>query len=134
MVISENCMNCAYTAKANGELKASNNTALEQRTNRSSTSFQMLLMRASNAGGSAIYRNLQSSKSCSEIIVNSIRRCENSVLRKRYVSEICLADVKVEGRSRLSSVQFIYNYTSCRQRKMLSYVLINNYFCYIKRT
>ncbi|GFX58073.1 gamma-aminobutyric acid type B receptor subunit 1 [Trichonephila clavipes] len=47
-------------------------------------------------GGSAIYRNLQSSTNCSEIIVNANKSCGNTVLRKHNVGDICLVDVKVE--------------------------------------
>ncbi|GFW29825.1 uncharacterized protein TNCV_3936921 [Trichonephila clavipes] len=71
MVISETWMNCANTVMINGfELRAT--------------------------GGSAIYRNLQSSTNCSEIIVNAYKLCGNSVLRKHNVGDICLVDVKVE--------------------------------------
>ncbi|GFX57900.1 uncharacterized protein TNCV_3068671 [Trichonephila clavipes] len=55
-----------------------------------------LPVRVSAAGGSAIYRNLQSSTNCSEIIVNANKSCGNSVLRKHNVGDICLVDVKVE--------------------------------------
>ncbi|GFV33326.1 ATP-dependent DNA helicase [Trichonephila clavipes] len=96
MVISETWMNCANTVRINGfELRASNNTALEHRTHCPSTSSE-LPVRVSAAGGSAIYRNLQSSKNCSEIIVNANKSCGNSVLRKHNVVDICLVDVKVE--------------------------------------
>ncbi|GFV15154.1 hypothetical protein TNCV_4328011 [Trichonephila clavipes] len=96
MVISETWMNCANTVMINGfELRASNNTALEHRTHCPSTSSE-LPVRVSAAGGSAIYRNLQSSTNCSEIIVNANKSCENSVLRKHNVGDICLVDVKVE--------------------------------------
>ncbi|GFX01279.1 uncharacterized protein TNCV_3729481 [Trichonephila clavipes] len=78
MVISE--INCANTVMINGfELRASNNTALEHRTHCPSTSSE-LPVRVSAAGGSAIYRNLQSSTDCSEIIVNANKSCGNSVL------------------------------------------------------
>ncbi|GFT28833.1 ATP-dependent DNA helicase [Trichonephila clavipes] len=71
MVISETWMNCTNTVMINGfELRAT--------------------------GGSAIYRNLQSSTNCSEILVNVNKSCGNSVLRKHNVSDICLVDVKVE--------------------------------------
>ncbi|GFS58863.1 gamma-aminobutyric acid type B receptor subunit 1 [Trichonephila clavipes] len=71
MVNSETWMNCANTVMINGfELRAT--------------------------GGSAIYRNLQSSTNCSEIIVNANTSCGNSVLRKHNVGDICLVDVKVE--------------------------------------
>ncbi|GFX71093.1 ATP-dependent DNA helicase [Trichonephila clavipes] len=96
MVISETWMNCANTVMINGfELRASNNTALEHRTHCPSTSSE-LPVRVSAAGGSAIYRNLQSSTNCSEIIVNANKSCGNSVLRKHNVDDICLVDVKVE--------------------------------------
>ncbi|GFV57651.1 uncharacterized protein TNCV_3132391 [Trichonephila clavipes] len=96
MVISETWMNCANTVMINGfELRASNNTALEHRTHCPSTSSE-LPVRVSAAGGSAIYRNLQSSTNCSEIIVNANKSCGNSVLRKHNVGDICLVDVKVE--------------------------------------
>ncbi|GFU66599.1 ATP-dependent DNA helicase [Trichonephila clavipes] len=96
MVISETWMNCAETVMINGfELRASNNTALEHRTHCPSTSSE-LPVRVSAAGGSAIYRNLQSSTNCSEIIVNANKSCGNSVLRKHNVGDICLVDVKVE--------------------------------------
>ncbi|GFX05943.1 ATP-dependent DNA helicase PIF1, partial [Trichonephila clavipes] len=96
MVISENWMNCANTVMINGfELRASNNTALEHRTHCPSTSSE-LPVRDSAAGGSAIYRNLQSSTNCSEIIVNANKSCGNSVFRKHNVGDICLVDVKVE--------------------------------------
>ncbi|GFV91114.1 uncharacterized protein TNCV_896351 [Trichonephila clavipes] len=96
MVISETWMNCTNTVMINGfELRASNNTALEHRTHCPSTSFE-LPVRVSAAGGSAIYRNLQSSTNCSEIIVNTNKSCGNSVLRKHNVGDICLVDVKVE--------------------------------------
>ncbi|GFW64978.1 gamma-aminobutyric acid type B receptor subunit 1 [Trichonephila clavipes] len=89
-------MNCANTVMINGfELRASNNTALEHRTHCPSTSSE-LPVRVSAAGGSAIYRNLQSSTNCSEIIVNANKSCGNSVLRKHNVGNICLVDVKVE--------------------------------------
>ncbi|GFX24825.1 uncharacterized protein TNCV_4489161 [Trichonephila clavipes] len=89
-------MNCANTVMINGfELRASNSTALEHRTHCPSTSSE-LPMRVSAAGGSAIYRNLQSSTNCSEIIVNANKSCGNSVLRKHNVGDICLVDVKVE--------------------------------------
>ncbi|GFV10007.1 hypothetical protein TNCV_207211 [Trichonephila clavipes] len=58
------------------ELRASNNTALEHRTHCPSNSSE-LPVRVSAAGGSAIYRNLQSSTNCSEIIV----KCQQ-VMRK----------------------------------------------------
>ncbi|GFU66137.1 uncharacterized protein TNCV_2858101 [Trichonephila clavipes] len=74
---------------------ASNNTALEHRTHCPSTSSE-LPVRVSAAGGSAIYRNLQSSTNCSEIIVNANKSCGNSVLRKHNVGDIYLVDVKVE--------------------------------------
>ncbi|GFT22054.1 hypothetical protein TNCV_3271161 [Trichonephila clavipes] len=96
MVISESWMNCANTGMINGfELRASNNTALEHRTHCPSTSSE-LPVRVSAAGGSAIYRNLQSSTNCSKIIVNANKSCGNSVLRKHNVGDICLVDVKVE--------------------------------------
>ncbi|GFS98666.1 gamma-aminobutyric acid type B receptor subunit 1 [Trichonephila clavipes] len=96
MVISETWMNCANTVMINGfELRASNNTALEHRTHYPSTSSE-LPVRVSAAGGSAIYRNLQSSTNCSKIIVNANKSCGNSVLRKHNVGDICLVDVKVE--------------------------------------
>ncbi|GFW86986.1 uncharacterized protein TNCV_1384021 [Trichonephila clavipes] len=96
MVISETWMNCANTVMSNGfELRASNNTALEHRTHCPSTSSE-LPVRVSAAGGSAIYRNLQSSTNCSEIIVNANKSSGNSVLRKHNVGDICLVDVKVE--------------------------------------
>ncbi|GFV66369.1 uncharacterized protein TNCV_1478331 [Trichonephila clavipes] len=96
MVISETWMNCANTVMINGfELRASNNTALEHRTHCPSTSSE-LPVRVSAAGGSAIYRNLQSSTNCSEIIVNANKSCGDSVLRKHNVGDICLVDVKVE--------------------------------------
>ncbi|GFT51651.1 ATP-dependent DNA helicase [Trichonephila clavipes] len=96
MVISETWMNCANTAMINGfELRASNNTAIEHRTHCPSTSSE-LPVRVSAAGGSAIYRNLQSSTNCNEIIVNANKSCGNSVLRKHNVGDICLVDVKVE--------------------------------------
>ncbi|GFX41818.1 zinc finger CCCH domain-containing protein 13 [Trichonephila clavipes] len=96
MVISETWMNCANTVMINGfELRASNNTALKHRTHCPSTSSE-LPVRVSAAGGSAIYRNLQSSTNCSEIIVNANKSCGNSVLRKHNVGDICLVDVKVE--------------------------------------
>ncbi|GFT43284.1 uncharacterized protein TNCV_2521271 [Trichonephila clavipes] len=96
MVISETWMNCANTVMINGfELRASNNTALGHRTHCPSTSSE-LPVRVSAAGGSAIYRNLQSSTNCSEIIVNANKSCGNSVLRKHNVGDICLVDVKVE--------------------------------------
>ncbi|GFW80600.1 uncharacterized protein TNCV_3234521 [Trichonephila clavipes] len=89
-------MNCANTVMINGfELRASNNTALEHRTHCPSTSSE-LPVRVSTAEGSAIYRNLQSCKNCSEIIVNANKSCGNSVLRKHNVGDICLVDVKVE--------------------------------------
>ncbi|GFT55534.1 uncharacterized protein TNCV_3320491 [Trichonephila clavipes] len=89
-------MNSANTVRINGfELRASNNTALEHRTHCPSTSSE-LPVRVSAAGGSAIYRNLQSSTNCSEIIVNANKSCGNSVLRKHNVGDICLVDVKVE--------------------------------------
>ncbi|GFU22764.1 uncharacterized protein TNCV_829751 [Trichonephila clavipes] len=91
MVISETWMNCANTVMINGfELRASNNTALEHRTNCPSTSSELPVR------VSAIYRNLQSSTNCSEIIVNANKSCGNSVLRKHNVGDICLVDVKVE--------------------------------------
>ncbi|GFW30509.1 uncharacterized protein TNCV_454471 [Trichonephila clavipes] len=77
------------------ELRASNNTALEHRTHCPSTSSE-LPVRVSAAGGSVIYRNLQSSTNCSEIIVNANKSCGNSVSRKHNVGVICLVDVKVE--------------------------------------
>ncbi|GFV35194.1 uncharacterized protein TNCV_619911 [Trichonephila clavipes] len=96
MVISETWMNCANTVMINGfELRANNNTALEHRTHCPSTSSE-LPVRVSAAGGSAIYRNLQSSTNCSEIIVNANKSWGNSVLRKHNVGDICLVDVKVE--------------------------------------
>ncbi|GFS68630.1 ATP-dependent DNA helicase [Trichonephila clavipes] len=96
MVISEAWMNCAKTVMINGfELRASNNTSLEHRIHCPSTSSE-LPVRVSAAGGSAIYRNLQSSTNCSEIIVNANKSCRNSVLRKHNVSDICLVDIKVE--------------------------------------
>ncbi|GFW35158.1 uncharacterized protein TNCV_5067231 [Trichonephila clavipes] len=96
MIISETWMNCANTVRINGfELRASNNTALEHRIHCPSTSSE-LAVRVSAAGGSAIYRNLQSSTNCSEIIVNANKSCRNSVLRKHNVGDICLMDVKVE--------------------------------------
>ncbi|GFX41089.1 ATP-dependent DNA helicase [Trichonephila clavipes] len=96
MVFSETWMNCANTVMINDfELRASNNTALEHRTRCPSTSSE-LAVRVSAAGGSAIYRNLQSSTNCSEIIVNVNKSCGNSVLRKHNVGDICLVDVKVE--------------------------------------
>ncbi|GFX80561.1 gamma-aminobutyric acid type B receptor subunit 1 [Trichonephila clavipes] len=86
----------ANTVMINGfELRASNNTAIEHRTHCPSTSSE-LPVRVSAAGGSAIYRNLQSSTNCSEIIVNANKSCGNSVLRKHNVGDICLVDVKVE--------------------------------------
>ncbi|GFU53183.1 ATP-dependent DNA helicase [Trichonephila clavipes] len=96
MVISDTWMNCANTVMINGfELRASNNTALEHRTHCPSISSE-LPVRVSAAGGSAIYRNLQSSTNCSEIIVNANKSCGNSVLRKHNVGDICLVDIKVE--------------------------------------
>ncbi|GFY34988.1 reverse transcriptase domain-containing protein [Trichonephila clavipes] len=93
MVISQTSTNCANTVMINGfELRASNNTALEHRTHCPSTSSE-LPVRVSAAGGSAIYRNLQSSTNCSEIIVNANKSCGNSVLRKHNVGDICLVDV-----------------------------------------
>ncbi|GFS94216.1 gamma-aminobutyric acid type B receptor subunit 1 [Trichonephila clavipes] len=89
-------MNCANTVMINGfELRASNNTALEHRTHCPSTSSE-LPVRVSAARDSAIYRNLQSSTNCIEIIVNANKSCGNSVLRKHNVGDICLVDVKVE--------------------------------------
>ncbi|GFU96661.1 hypothetical protein TNCV_2245681 [Trichonephila clavipes] len=71
MVIRDTWMNCANTVMINGfELRASNNTALEHRTYCPSTSSE-LPVRVSAAGDSAIYRNLQSSTNCSEIIVKA---------------------------------------------------------------
>ncbi|GFT69987.1 uncharacterized protein TNCV_4498481, partial [Trichonephila clavipes] len=67
-------------------IRASNNTALEHRTHCPSTSSE-LPVRVSAAGGSAIYRNLQSSTNCSEIIVNANKSCGNSVLRKHNVGD-----------------------------------------------
>ncbi|GFV93934.1 uncharacterized protein TNCV_3572871 [Trichonephila clavipes] len=88
MVISETWMNCANTVMINGfELRASNNTALELRAHCPSTSSE-LPVRVSAAGGSAIYRNLQSSTNCSEIIVNANKSYGNSVLRKHNVGDI----------------------------------------------
>ena len=131
MAISETWMDCANTVKLNGfELKAIHNTALEYRTDRPSTSSEPPLARVSAAGGSAIYRNLQSSTSCREIIVNAIRPCGYSVLRKHNVGDICLVDVKVEDRTLfvLGAVHI-----TKRRPKMLSYVFINH-FCHIQRT
>ncbi|GFX78083.1 hypothetical protein TNCV_972371 [Trichonephila clavipes] len=91
MVISETWMNCANTVMINGfKLRASNNTALEHRTHCPSTSSELPVR------VSAIYRNLQSSTNCSEIIVNANKSCGNSVLRKHNAGDICLVDVKVE--------------------------------------
>ncbi|GFW88720.1 uncharacterized protein TNCV_2833801 [Trichonephila clavipes] len=91
MVISETWMYCANTVMINGfELRASNNTALEHRTHCPSTSSEL------SVRVSAIYRNLQSSTNCSEIIINANKSCGNSVLRKHNVGDICLVDVKVE--------------------------------------
>ncbi|GFT87254.1 ATP-dependent DNA helicase [Trichonephila clavipes] len=95
MLISETWMNCANTVINGFELRASNNTALEHRTHCPSTSSE-LPVRVSVVGGSAIYRNLQSSTNCSEIIVNANKSCGNSILRKHNVGDICLMDVKVE--------------------------------------
>ncbi|GFU16409.1 ATP-dependent DNA helicase [Trichonephila clavipes] len=132
MGISETWMNCANTVMINGfELRASNNTALEHRTHCPSTSSE-LPVRVSAAGGSAIYRNLQSSTNCSEIIVNANKSCGNSVLRKHNVGDICLVDVKIEDLT-LFILGAVYIHPKASVEKLLSYIFINH-SCHIQQT
>ncbi|GFX94837.1 hypothetical protein TNCV_2379101 [Trichonephila clavipes] len=132
MVISETWMNCANTVMINGfELRASNNTALEHRTHCPSTSSE-LPVRVSAAGGFAIYRNLQSSTNCSEIIANANKSCGNSVLRKHNVSDICLLDVKVEDLT-LFILGAVYIHPKASAEAVISYVFINH-SCHIQQT
>ncbi|GFV06831.1 gamma-aminobutyric acid type B receptor subunit 1 [Trichonephila clavipes] len=101
------------------ELRASN-TVLEHRTHCPSTSSE-LPVRVSAAGGSAIYRNLQSSTNCSEIIVNANKSCGNSVLRKHNVGDICLGDVNVEDPLFILGAVYIHPKASAEAVKLCLY-------------
>ena len=132
MVISKTWMNCENTVMINGfELRASNNTALEHCTHCPSTSSK-LPVSVSAAGGSAMYRNLQSSTYCSEIIVNANNSCGNSVLRKHNVGDICLVDVKVKDLT-LFILSAVYIHPKASTEAVISYVFINH-SCHIKQT
>lgn len=132
MVISKTWMNCENTVMINGfELRASNNTALEHCTHCPSTSSK-LPVSVSAAGGSAMYRNLQSSTYCSEIIVNANNSCGNSVLRKHNVGDICLVDVKVKDLT-LFILSAVFIHPKASTEAVISYVFINH-SCHIKQT
>ncbi|GFW58118.1 ATP-dependent DNA helicase [Trichonephila clavipes] len=128
MVISETWMNCANTVMINCfELRASNNTALENRTHRPSTSSELPVR------VSAIYRNLQSSTNCSEIIVNANKSCGNSVLRKYNVGDICLMDVKVEDLTLfILRAVYIHPKASAEAVKLCLYQLLLPYSANLK--
>ncbi len=81
------------------------------------TSVQVPLAQVSPAGGSAIYRNLQSSTSGSQINL-----CQTSILKKHNVGDICQVDVKFEGRTLfLLGAVYIHPKTSAEDVKLCLY-------------